>query len=56
MAAKFAKIFTAKFIRREAIIMRFFKIISIISDFKSIVDIFKDIIQFISNAIKNRKN
>lgn len=36
--------------------MRLFKIISIIADVKSIVDIFKGIIQFISNAIKKRKN
>lgn len=36
--------------------MEFFKIISIIADVKSIVDIFKDIIQFISNAVKSHKN
>lgn len=36
--------------------MSFFKIISAIANFINIVDAIIDVIQFISNAIKKRKN
>lgn len=54
--SKIHKIFTAKFNRKEDIIMSFFKIISAIANFINIVDAIIDVIQFISNAIKKRKN
>lgn len=36
--------------------MRLFKIISIIADVKSIVDIFKGVIKFVVNVVRKHKN
>lgn len=52
----FRKLSLLNLIERNVIIMRLFKIISIIADVKSIVDIFKGVIKFVVNVVRKHKN